>query len=308
MKNSTWTSTRRPTWPSRSTTRHDSSKASRRSMPGSACPRSGGTRSEDRNPLVRPARRGRGTTRSTGVPGPAQVDPGRWSLHALESGWADGGDRRGSRGSATGRRMGCRNLPRRAEFGYDDPGSSPKLDRGHFPMLRITAGKPTALRRPEPAGCAAGGRGGDARALGLPALLRARVGPGPKAKSLILFVLEGGPAAPGPLGHEARRPRESSGASSGRSRRPYRASMFCEHLPMLAKQAHHLTLVRSVHHTIGDHNAGAYYAMTGPRPLDRRSADHRPGRRTISRRSGRSWRSSGRRAGRCRISSTCRTG
>ena len=43
--------------------------------------------------------------------------------------------------------------------------------------------------------------------------------------------------------------------------------LFCEHLPMLAKQAHHLTLVRSVHHTIGDHNAGAYYALTGRDPL-----------------------------------------
>jgi len=43
--------------------------------------------------------------------------------------------------------------------------------------------------------------------------------------------------------------------------------MFCEHLPLLAQQAHHLTLVRSVHHTIGDHNAGAYYALTGRVPL-----------------------------------------
>ncbi len=36
---------------------------------------------------------------------------------------------------------------------------------------------------------------------------------------------------------------------------------------LMAKQAHHLTLVRSVHHTIGDHNAGAYYALTGREPL-----------------------------------------
>jgi len=36
---------------------------------------------------------------------------------------------------------------------------------------------------------------------------------------------------------------------------------------MLARQAHHLTLVRSVHHTIGDHNAGAYFAMTGKDPV-----------------------------------------
>ncbi len=43
--------------------------------------------------------------------------------------------------------------------------------------------------------------------------------------------------------------------------------LFCEHLPMLATQAHHLTLVRSVHHTIVDHNAGYYFAMTGRDPV-----------------------------------------
>jgi hypothetical protein len=42
---------------------------------------------------------------------------------------------------------------------------------------------------------------------------------------------------------------------------------FCEHLPRLAQQAHHLTLIRSVHHTVGDHNAGYYYAMTGREPF-----------------------------------------
>ncbi len=42
--------------------------------------------------------------------------------------------------------------------------------------------------------------------------------------------------------------------------------VFCEHLPNLAKQAHHLAFVRSVHHRVGDHNAGAYYAMTGRDP------------------------------------------
>ena len=42
---------------------------------------------------------------------------------------------------------------------------------------------------------------------------------------------------------------------------------FCEHLPMLARQAHHLTLVRSVRHTVADHNAGAYFALTGREPF-----------------------------------------
>ena len=42
---------------------------------------------------------------------------------------------------------------------------------------------------------------------------------------------------------------------------------FCEHLPLLARQAHHLAFIRSVHHTIGDHNAGYYFAVTGKEPL-----------------------------------------
>ena len=31
---------------------------------------------------------------------------------------------------------------------------------------------------------------------------------------------------------------------------------------------HHLALVRSVTHTIGDHNAGTYYALTGRYPVE----------------------------------------
>ncbi len=42
----------------------------------------------------------------------------------------------------------------------------------------------------------------------------------------------------------------------------------CEHLPLLARQMHHAALVRSVRHTIVDHNAGAYYALTGYSPMD----------------------------------------
>jgi len=40
----------------------------------------------------------------------------------------------------------------------------------------------------------------------------------------------------------------------------------CEHLPLLAAQMHHVALVRSVHHTAVDHNAGSYYALTGRTP------------------------------------------
>ena len=83
---------------------------------------------------------------------------------------------------------------------------------------------------------------------------------------MILFVLEGGPA------HQDLWDMKPDAPLGVRSEfRPIVTTvpglMFCEHLPMLAQQAHHLTLVRSVHHTIGDHNAGAYYALTGRVPL-----------------------------------------
>jgi hypothetical protein len=41
----------------------------------------------------------------------------------------------------------------------------------------------------------------------------------------------------------------------------------CEHLPLLSKQMHRFALIRSVHHTINDHNAGAYYMLTGREPI-----------------------------------------
>jgi hypothetical protein len=101
--------------------------------------------------------------------------------------------------------------------------------------------------------------------LTLPALLRADNGRG-RAKSLIVFALEGGPAGQDLWDMKPSAPENVRGEF-----RPIATSVpglsFCEHLPMLAQQAHHLTLVRSVHHTIGDHNAGAYYALTGRDPV-----------------------------------------
>jgi hypothetical protein len=44
---------------------------------------------------------------------------------------------------------------------------------------------------------------------------------------------------------------------------------FCEHLPLLAKQAHHLAVVNSLGHYnrgTGDHHAGYYYNLTGHAP------------------------------------------
>lgn len=88
----------------------------------------------------------------------------------------------------------------------------------------------------------------------------------PTAKSCILLFLEGGPA------HQDLwdlKPQAPLGVRS--EFRPIATTTpgieVCEHLPMLARQMHHLALVRSVHHAIVDHNAGAYYALTGRPPL-----------------------------------------
>jgi Protein of unknown function (DUF1501) len=106
--------------------------------------------------------------------------------------------------------------------------------------------------------------------LALPDLLRAGVEQqgkvSPKAKSLIVFFLEGGPAHQDLWDMKPDAPVEVRGEF-----KPIATTVpglsFCEHLPHLAKQAHHLALVRSVNHTVADHNAGAYYALTGREPI-----------------------------------------
>ena len=132
-------------------------------------------------------------------------------------------------------------------------------------MLRITAGnrrhcdglsRRTFFR--------VGAASGAGLCLTLPGLLKAASG-GAKAKSLILFALEGGPSHIDLWDMKPDAPETIRGEF-----RPIATTVpglvFCEHLPLLAQQAHHLTLVRSVHHTINDHNAGYYFAMTGRDP------------------------------------------
>ena len=90
---------------------------------------------------------------------------------------------------------------------------------------------------------------------------------GGRAKSTILFFLCGGashvdtwdmkPEAP----LEVRGPFQSIATSAPGVR-------LCEHLPMLAQQAHHLALVNSVNGSVNtnDHHAGYYYNLTGHEP------------------------------------------
>lgn len=102
--------------------------------------------------------------------------------------------------------------------------------------------------------------------LTLPDLLRAASTTRSKVRSCILFFLEGGPAHQDLWDMKPDAPEQIRGEF-----RPVATGVpglqFCEHLPRLSKLAHHLTLVRSMHHSIADHNAGAYYTLTGQFPV-----------------------------------------
>jgi hypothetical protein len=107
--------------------------------------------------------------------------------------------------------------------------------------------------------------------LALPDLLRAETSAprpsfGGRAKSCILFFLEGGPAHQDLWDMKPDAPLEVRGEF-----RPISTTLpgvsVCEHLPLFARQVHHLAQVRSVHHPFVDHNAGTYYALTGRTPL-----------------------------------------
>ncbi|MCH7987771.1 MAG: DUF1501 domain-containing protein [Planctomycetes bacterium] len=107
--------------------------------------------------------------------------------------------------------------------------------------------------------------------LSLPKLLQASSGfttsgKQGRAKSCILFFLEGGPAHQDMWDMKPNAPLEYRGEFQ-----PISSTLngvpVCEHLPMLAQQMHHLSLIRSVHHTVVDHNAGTYYMLTGRSPV-----------------------------------------
>jgi Protein of unknown function (DUF1501) len=90
---------------------------------------------------------------------------------------------------------------------------------------------------------------------------------GGKAKSTILFFLSGGASHIDMWDMKPKAPSEYRGPFQ-----PMATSApgvwLCEHLPMLAKQAHHLAIVNSVGGTVStnDHHAGYYYNLTGHVP------------------------------------------
>lgn len=101
------------------------------------------------------------------------------------------------------------------------------------------------------------------------------------AKSTILFFLCGGSSHIDMWDMKPEAPSEYRGEF-----RPIRTSApdlrICEHLPMTAKQAHHLTLVHGITdfgRATGDHHAGYYYNLTGHAPDDtfrQQGNDRRP--------------------------------
>jgi uncharacterized protein (DUF1501 family) len=106
--------------------------------------------------------------------------------------------------------------------------------------------------------------------LDLPGLVRATGPTRPigKAKSTILVWLSGGASHIDTWDMKPDAPAEFRGEF-----KPIATSApgvrLCEHLPLLAKQAHHLAVVNSLGHYgrgTGDHHAGYYYNLTGREP------------------------------------------
>lgn len=104
--------------------------------------------------------------------------------------------------------------------------------------------------------------------LDLPGLLAAEETPGlprARAKSCILFFMEGGPAHQDLWDLKPEAPLEYRGEFKPIATK-VPGVQVCDHLPMLARQMHHFAQVRAVHHNVNDHNAGAYYCLTGHSP------------------------------------------
>jgi hypothetical protein len=104
--------------------------------------------------------------------------------------------------------------------------------------------------------------------LNLPGLLRAgeqTKGPKPKAKSVIFLYQFGGPSH---LDMFDMKPDAPEGIRSPFKMMSSNAPGLpvCEELPKTAKVMDKVTLIRSVHHTMKNHNSASYYALTGHAP------------------------------------------
>jgi hypothetical protein len=103
--------------------------------------------------------------------------------------------------------------------------------------------------------------------LGLPALLRAgeRGGPRARAKSVILLHQYGGPSQFETFDMKPNAPAEIRGEY-----KPIPTKVpgiqVCERLPAMTRVADKITLIRSVYHTMKNHNSAGYYSLTGHAP------------------------------------------
>jgi hypothetical protein len=104
--------------------------------------------------------------------------------------------------------------------------------------------------------------------LTLPELLRAEqsgAGPKPRAKSVIFLFQWGGPSHVDMFDMKPQAPEEIRGPLKPiASRVP--GIQVCEQLPELAKRMDKVTIIRSLTHTMKNHNSAGYYALSGHAP------------------------------------------
>ncbi len=109
--------------------------------------------------------------------------------------------------------------------------------------------------------------------LTLPALLRAEdqkrnSGPPATARSVIFLYQFGGPSHVDTFDMKPEAP-EGVRSLYDRIATTVPGLEICEHLPRLARVMDRVTLVRTVHHTMKNHNSASYHALTGhPPPVD----------------------------------------
>src|SRR5829696_5622763 len=102
--------------------------------------------------------------------------------------------------------------------------------------------------------------------LSLPQLLAKPPSGKARAKSCLLIFMDGGPSHLELWDLKPAAPAEVRGEFG-----PIKSSVsgltVGELLPLTSREMHHVAQVRSVHHDVNDHNAGAFYMLTGKHPV-----------------------------------------
>lgn len=88
-----------------------------------------------------------------------------------------------------------------------------------------------------------------------------------RAKSCLIIFMEGGPSHIDLWDMKPNAPAQVRGEFQAIATRTPGVTV-CEHLPRSAAHWHGLAQIRSVTHSITDHNAGSYYALTGRSPVE----------------------------------------